>query len=55
MITGNTNFDEKKHQIMLKVEDNGLEEKIEYEVKIDIELLERDKYHSNDNNITIVL
>ena len=52
MITGNTNFDEKKHQIMLKVEDNGLEEKIEYEVKIDIELLESDNY--NNNNITIV-
>ena len=52
MITGNTNFDEKNHQIMLKVEDNGLEEKIEYEVKIDIELLERGNY--NDNNITIV-
>jgi len=54
MITGNTNFDEKKHQIMLKVEDNGLEEKIEYEVKIDIELLEHDTYHYSDNNITIV-
>ena len=54
LITGNKKCDEKKHQIMLKVEDNGLEEKIEYEVKIDIELLEHDTYHYSDNNITIV-
>ena len=37
---------------MLRVEDNGSKEKIEYEVKIDIKLKENDYY--KNNNITII-
>ena len=52
LITGNKKCDEKKHEIMLRVEDNGLKEKIEYEVKIDIKLKENDYY--KNNKITII-